>query len=370
MRIRQFGTCSVFLLAFGLCSMGCLEHEVRTTINTDGSCERVITFKTSSREVPATPFPLPMDGSWDTTWAPAEGKTGGYVLTIKKHFGSFEDLEKEYSGEQPEKINVGVRVQSRFRWFFTYFEYRESYGRFTSYTLIPPTAVMTEDEIERYTYGDTSDAIKNKKDEWVARNLYELIHRALVEGTEKISDSTLTPALIAAHKDELFRILTGITQPRGKLVPPEENLALAAYHASLDTFHDKDTLTEAGLDAFLDILNDQYRSPATERLREPLRSGWKAAVKLSQSEMEHGEKFRSTVVMPGILLATNAKAVEGTTAEWDFDIDRLAMHAYEMRVESRVVNVWAIGVTAVLVLGILAVLAIPMFRVKARVARV
>ena len=41
-------------------------------------------------------------------------------------------------------------------------------------------------------------------------------------------------------------------------------------------------------------------------------------------------------------------------ASWKFEKKQLALHDYEMRAESRMVNVWAMAVTGLLVLGLLA----------------
>ena len=60
--------------------------------------------------------------------------------------------------------------------------------------------------------------------------------------------------------------------------------------------------------------------------------------------------------MPGLVLETGAPEVKGASVSWKFSPDNLKLHDYEMRVESRTVNVWAMAVTAVLALGLLALL--------------
>jgi hypothetical protein len=59
--------------------------------------------------------------------------------------------------------------------------------------------------------------------------------------------------------------------------------------------------------------------------------------------------------MPGVIIATNASEVRGTTVVWRFTHEHLALMDYPMHVESRVINLWAIIVTALVVLCALAV---------------
>jgi hypothetical protein len=55
-------------------------------------------------------------------------------------------------------------------------------------------------------------------------------------------------------------------------------------------------------------------------------------------------------------METNAQTVEGSRAEWKISGDDCFMEPYEMRVESRVLNRWALWVTGLLVLAALTAL--------------
>ena len=60
--------------------------------------------------------------------------------------------------------------------------------------------------------------------------------------------------------------------------------------------------------------------------------------------------YVNTVVMPGTILDTNAGEVKGSSVVWRFSDDYLGMADYEMRVESRSVNVWPLAGTGIVVL--------------------
>ena len=68
--------------------------------------------------------------------------------------------------------------------------------------------------------------------------------------------------------------------------------------------------------------------------------------------------------MPGIILNTNAKTVEGNKVIWEFDENRFCYEDFNMTVQSRVVNVWAFVVSGVIVLVVIILLLLPKFKKK------
>ena len=58
--------------------------------------------------------------------------------------------------------------------------------------------------------------------------------------------------------------------------------------------------------------------------------------------------YTNEVIMPGLILDTNAKDVEGNSVQWKFDYNRFLWEDYTMWVESRVVNRWAMILTGIL----------------------
>jgi hypothetical protein len=66
--------------------------------------------------------------------------------------------------------------------------------------------------------------------------------------------------------------------------------------------------------------------------------------------------YTNTVVMPGIVLDTNADEVKGTTVSWRFSANQFMLGDYTMWVESRVMNTWAVILTGITALGLTGVL--------------
>jgi hypothetical protein len=347
---------------------GCLEHQVKTTINADGSSERSVSLNPESKQIPRTSFPLPLDGSWDTSWT----KTGDakHLITFTKRFRDFEELSREYVHRADSvTIRLDLRVQKSFRWFYTYYDYTETYRRFTDYTLIDPHEVLTEEEINRLTYGDTSETLKNKRDEWVARNLYEAIYRRLAQGAAALQDTTLTPATMAAHKEELFRLLVRYTGPGKKLEDPEDILKQESkYRGTTSKMFSGKGITDEGVNAFAEIAARTFMSEAVWHLKESMQTGWHDLMTMLEGKGTAGESFTNAVVLPGMLLDTNAPEVKGSTASWKFGVDQLQLRDFEMQARSRVVNEWAVALTGVIVLVLLTLLVLSLIRHSKRTA--
>jgi hypothetical protein len=267
------------------------------------------------------------------------------------------------------KIRLDLRVLKSFRWFYTYYDYAEAYGRFTDYTLIDPHEVLTEEEIDRITYGDTSQTLKNKREEWVARNLYEALYRRLAQGAAALRDTTLTPAIMAAHKEELFRLLVGYSGPGGGLQDPEDILKQESrYRETNSKMFSGKGVTDEGVNAFAEITARTFRSDAVWNLKESIRTGWQDLVTMLEGKGTAGESFTNAVILPGILLETNATDVKGSAVSWKFSVDQLQLRSFEMRASSRVVNEWAIVLTGVIVLALLGLLVLSLLRHAGRTA--
>lgn len=354
---KTFMTCLLAIWA-----PGCLEHQVKTTINADGSSERTITLNPESKQIPKTSFPLPVDGSWDTSWTKSGDSKS--ILIFTKRFKDFEELSREYTHPPDSmKIRLDLRVHKSFRWFYTYYDYAETYGRFTDFTLVDPRTVLSEEEIHLLTYGDTSQTLKNKREEWKARNLYEAIYRRLAQGVEMLQDTILTPANMASHKEELFSILVDYKGPGFELQDPERVLReQSQYRGTKTTMLTDSGMTNEGLNAFTAIAARTLQSEAVWNLKDSIKAGWQDLLKMLAGRGTAGESFANSVVLPGILLETNATDVKGNSASWKFSVDQLELRDFEMRARSRVVNEWAIAVTGVIVLVLLALLVLALFR--------
>jgi hypothetical protein len=306
-----------FAVAMLCTASGCKEsYTVVTSLLPDGSCDRVITVTSDSGKVPDVAFPLAVDSSWEISWKAPTQKGEKYLFTARKHFAHFDSLRQEYARvSDSNKIRITIAAEKKFRWFYTYFSYNEKYAAFNPLTLLPLSEFMTADEVQRYLAGEKSDSLKKKRAAWEERSMLEEYYRGLVDAARRLNDPALPISLIESKKEELF--------------------------AELNSSKSNDVTEETAA-----VLG----TPVVRKLNNELKALLEGIVHRTEIGSKADGDYVSTVVMPGTILDTNAGEVKGNNVVWRFSDEYLSMADYEMRVESRTVNVWALTVTGVVVL--------------------
>ncbi len=314
---------------FSLLLSGCLEQETKTVVHPDGTSDRVITVSSD-----ASPFPLHLDSSWDTSRTGSGKGSDSVKLVLRKTFPTYESLAREYehSGDEGH-FGVRVEINKKFRWFYTYYEYRETYMRFTRDTLVSPRTILTDEEITRYTYGDTSKTLKDKVEEWHNRNLYEILFGHIRRAAAEIQDDSATMKAVDRHKDDFYR-------------------AIFVHINDVPTIVDTaGGIVKAGLDSLVLLAGRVFEIKVPPTLRTALGEGVKASFEHALGpENKIGWGFVNAVSLPGVILDTNAPDVKGNTVTWKLTLDQLSLLDYSMRAESRAINVWATVVTGAVVL--------------------
>ncbi len=328
MQSKRYWPKAVLVILLAMVTSGCLEVKVKTTVHRDGSCERVETVTAGAPELPGTAFPIPTDSTWKTGWTKRDNKEKDYLYTATKRFESPEALAREFSSIAVDsaKLRISPVIEKRFRWFFTYLTYKETYPVFCPFTRIPASRILSEDEIRRISAGEKSDSLKKKLDEWRLRNMYEGFHLALLDGARRLGDPTFLPDSVAVRKEELLQVLQ------------------------------TDTTTKDDFDRTLVLVARFFRSNAVLKLRPELRTAWDAAEDMMKRAQRANADYTNTVVMPGMILDTNAGEVKGTTVSWNFSADQFLLRDYPMWVESRVTNIWAVILTGIIAIGLTGVL--------------
>ena len=313
---------------------GCLEEHVRTTISADGSSERSISLKLPAKELPEKAFPVPADSTWSVEWKETGDKdsTLKYEYTARKIFSTPEELRREYAAlPDTGGMSIGVSVDKRFQWFFTYLDYTETYIYHNPFTNVPVTDYLTRSEIEQFQHGEQNDELKHKVDRWSSRNEFEEIYRPLVAEAQRRQNPQLSASLLIAKKDECFNTIIAVDSAN----------KVDSLKTPLKTARDVLTLLTkvVGTDELL-----SFEQVVEQEL---------AAVEEKEHKMKHPDGWTYTTQMPGLILETNSNALEGNTITWKFTPDQIKVGDYTMHAVSRVANTWAFIVTGAAVLLVL-----------------
>lgn len=314
---------TLMVLGLGFLAAGCLEVGVKTTVNADGSSERAVHVTRDKQELPEAAFPLPADSSWSVTWRPAGEKKQGFEFTAVKRFATPEDLAAEYAS-RPDTALFGLRVslERRFEWFYTYLHYRETYSIRNPFRQLPLESYLTAAEAEKVRSGmQLDDSLGRKLGDWVELSaLEEFLHDLAAAAT-----------------------LQGLTDVAGGLEARRDDIRALVRDNELK-----------GVEDGMQRLSGLLGMPAVMELLPAARESWKR-IEVTMERLQTADgTYRNSVTMPGLILETNSASVEGATASWEVDAKRLIAGEYSMSATSRVVNVWAFVVTAVLGLGLLA----------------
>jgi hypothetical protein len=297
------------------------ERKTTTQINSDGSCVRTIVVNPVSDT--SSSFPVPTEKSWE---ARLEGDTEK-VYVASKRFDDVNQINNEY--RRAGKIGVDLKFEKKFRWFFTYFTYVETYKPCFQIQRIPIRAFLTKEEYAQYENGDTSKALKKRMDEFLMANIFDEFYSQLIDSVESLHDASLPVTVFIAKKKEIdFDNMKHNTKDIIKYL--EKILGLKLRDKLERQIDGIDNLVEAKVQFMIDA----------------------------------GGDYVNEVVMPGIVLNTNANTVEGNKVVWHFNEDKFTFINYTMIVESRIANPWTTYTTGGALIVIVALLLLPRMRRK------
>lgn len=322
-------TAAVFILIGGY---GCRDYSTKTKINSDGSCERTVILKGDSSEIanPASlPFPIPVNSTWKIERKKDTSEKNSFYYIAIKNFDNVNSLNNEYKNS--EKIGVNIKFEKKFRWFYTYYDYEEIYKAFFPFLKIPLKSFLTPKEYEMFLNDDTTKAFKKRLDEYAEKNYYEYFFDALISSAEHHNLKDLSREKVLSNKEY---IRENIERSSG------DNKTI--FNILEKTF---------GTKPILDLKTD------IEKI------SFEIELKIKAMGDANGS-YENEIIMPGIILSTNSKSINGNTVLWKVYEKRFCYEDFTMTVQSRVVNVWAFVVSGAIVLVVIILLLLPKLRKK------
>ncbi len=337
---------------------GCREITTSTRIFSDGSCERTILIEGDSSDVFNGSYPLPLDSSWTFEIKKDTSEEVKYFYSAIKSFKRVSDLNNEYlydSVSTFSRVDRSIKLKKYFRWFFTILTYREIYRDANPFKQIPVSDHLTDDEInilfaddDDPKYFTGKDSLKNaeiknevekKFETWLGISVFEEFYTAFLQGAVQLGDSNLTQEKILSEKDVLTKTVLADTISFFEI--DEDNL----------------------LDSLINICKNVFQTPNVWKLLDEGNNIFRELKnKLAAFEIFWTEGYTNEVLMPGLLIDTNAETDEGNKVVWEVGTGNFFLRDFEMWAESRIVNRWAIPATAVILLVICIGFVIATFR--------
>ena len=354
--------------------------QMRTTIHRDGTCQRVITFVADSaalvgshdsslplaqllsdsgwhkncfakRDTARLPYPMTPE-QYGRFKASHSGKSTSDTLLvcIERDFGSVEEMGAA-TVLQPEGIPLmpQTSLTRRFRWFYTYYTFQETYP-VQSQLFVYPLSKFMADSVASYWFTgepdlmqgyspaekkETYDMLEEQFDRWLVANYVAATYEAIVfEGAGEMHDS-----------------------PTGLSLDEKE------YQAQLDS------LVNYALDrqfTFGDDIDSLFSSYfgcgvcvpafASDQVEQQLERGLNAFMELMSLKVDY------RLVLPGKIVDVGNGVMEEDAVRYRLTGSRLIPHDYTLTATSRAVNVWAFVVAALVILVAAAILLTPLMK--------
>jgi hypothetical protein len=261
-----------------------------------------------------TAYPFPKDdNSWDMMRHKEDGE---YTYVIRKDFPNVRQLNKEFAyREDTVKVNAVVKLDKKFRWFYTFYRYEETFFRFFPFNGADLSDFVTPEEMQRYSAGTDSTDIEAQFEAYATHAMFNEFYAKFV-GAVKKSSINMSTALLESQKTEL-------------------------YDKTMQwDFFENETLNFAH--HFLQVCDEVYAPSQSFMRLEPQLD------KLNQKYIDYyefiseiiGEDYQIEVSVPGHVLDTNANsAVKDDLVVWEIQAEDFHYRDYTMWVESRRLNV-------------------------------
>lgn len=227
MKTTNFRLMALFFLILIVASCTQKPYDMLTTVHPDGSCTREFKleadslFMTGDSGSLSSELAILLDSSWVVNWKVGDGKTDvrfpinqriydsiqarmpwrkheitgkkyrekpKFQVTLSRTFTSMQDMEAHYRIKPSSpwsKLHIRYSLDKRFRWFYTYFTYRETYSAIDLGFSLPIDSFMTSDEARFWFTGtpnllngmngieirDFTGTLEDKYTNWFTTNL-------------------------------------------------------------------------------------------------------------------------------------------------------------------------------------------------------
>ena len=339
--------------------------EMLTIVNEDGSCMREIvvaadrSLLTTGKYDNDDPHVARIEDGWELYWGykgdnsrfpipmsvekydsisrevgPSRAVKDTICVYARKEYASVEDM---CAGSPmffvDEQAGADGSLDKEFRWFYTDYVFTEKFSSVADYFKVPVTDFMSEEEA-LYWFSGTPDLyagkptwryyefledLKEKADRWVFANMYYNILSGIADRYDMVVEPPVS-------KDEFIAQLGDVVKQLASCDTYKLEYSTARSIVS----------SHFGSDAYSPFINEDE---------------WKKDEILSTTaafDYLFLFYYNESIVMPGRVIDDGGGIYKDGVVTFKVDAGRFLLKDYEIRVVSRIVNVWAFIVTAVL----------------------
>jgi hypothetical protein len=330
-----------------------------TRINADGSCYREIVSTADSAFMVGdtsknNPFRIDLDSTWEVSWSyknPEFSKEwplsswvndtsykGDIKVKAVKKYKSVDEMASSFKFSRNDEwrdVKPVYILEKKFRWFYTYFNYREVYPRLHLLERIPLSKYMTKEEAEFWFQGKQdyikgmngieikpkTDDLESKHNKWFFHNLMEEQYQLFIAYYDSIPGNKVDKRKFTLYKDTVINLIL-------EKLDEKSDFNLGAY---LDKYFESK-----------DIYNGyEDKSQSFKKQGEAI---FEKYINYAGKNLEYN------LLMPGKILFADNAVSHGDTLRFILSADRMIYNDYKITATSRKINTWAFVVTGIIVL--------------------
>jgi hypothetical protein len=356
-KLINFGIISIIMI-FSACDES---YEMLTTIKKDGSCSREFTEKADSAFMvgdtsKSNPFPFFIDSTWNISWThdsikkstrwplkiwDPEGNEKEAVVYAKRNFATVESMASfDYlERDNWKSLKSHITFEKKFRWFYTYYYFEETFPKLETNIKVPITNYLTEKEAKIWLQGHADcfegingieiqeylSQIEEKFNRWLNRIIFEEYIHVIANNIKLLDTPGINAQRLLSAKDSIYNLYK----------KKETDFFLDFDAKEFDHYFDTNAFSK---------MFDKHQF-----LNQKVDSAFSVTNYFINQIDYH-------LAMPGKIISTNSSKVNSDTLYWKVDAYRFLLYKYDMYAESRTPNIWAFIVS-----GLLIVMAIWMF---------
>lgn len=358
------------LAAMMLLMTSCINRDERmlTIINEDGSSSREISFHPHKEQVQASiNKPIEINGmyyntDWERTWSVMGDSIQHACPMTEQQWDSLQNVfadqnvpdkilmhfKRNYQNvsEMSDSLTQAVRhlfkatasLDKHFKWFYTDYTYKETLASTDLNQIfpVPLDRFVSADSASYWFTGEPNlaagltgaeqkemlDEIETRISQWFCACTMSNIYAHVWKNYDEVKNPPVSEEQFWALKDSVI------------MSPAVRNLNLFG-----------------NINQVSNILKDFYQSDAyTPLFSDSTR--WERLLEIKYKDYERLVTMKPMLeyVMPGKVIDAGNGVVEGNVVRYRFSGERLIPHPFEVTITSRVTNVWAFVVTALIIL--------------------
>lgn len=348
--------------------------DMLTVINSDGSCYREFTananpaFLLGDTTEKLNPFPVDVDTTWNLKWKfrdsewftqfPArkstldsivkiikskdksgvekEKKSDDFFVQVRKDFSTVEEMGTIFKLKRSHEwssMKVKYALETKFRWFYTFYNYRETYPKIKTNFGIPIEKYMTKDEAQFWFTGKPNilqgmngieireyvGDLEDNYNKWFAYNNWNAEYKVLIDNYEQLKNMPVTIERLKLLEDTVFNDCA----------------------KDLPDFDMEKCLNKFFKTTAFSVLWNDPDGPMKKYEKDFEEQDFVRYFK---------DAFNYKLVMPGKVTQPDNVAIQGDTLIWKLTSYRMIYDDYTIEAQSRKANIWAFILTGIILI--------------------